>query len=167
MPLPENNIAFIDSQNLHLGTMSEKWKIDFQRFRVYLREKYGVEEAYIFLGFLDEDQQALYSKLQKSGYIIVFREHTSHMIGKKKGNVDVDIVFEIMKRLLEEDDFGQIVLVTGDGDYIKMVKYLIEKKRFKKILFPNKQYSSLYNPIAYNFGQNLGLPYVREKIQFA
>jgi hypothetical protein len=49
MPLPENNIAFIDSQNLHLGTMSENWKIDFQRFRVYLREKFGVTEAYVFL----------------------------------------------------------------------------------------------------------------------
>jgi uncharacterized LabA/DUF88 family protein len=73
------------------------------------------------------------------------------MTGKKKGNVDVDIVFEIMKRLLEEDDFGKIVLVTGDGDYIKTVKYLMEKKRFKKILFPNKQYSSLYKPFKDNF----------------
>jgi len=161
-----HNIAFIDSQNLHLGTMSEKWKIDFQRFRVYLLEKFAVEEAYIFLGFLDADQQNLYQNLQKAWYIIVFREHTSHMTGKKKGNVDVDIVFEIMKRLLEEDDFGQIVLVTGDGDYIKMVKYLIEKKRFKKILFPNKQYSSLYKPFKDNYGINLSLPDVQRKISY-
>jgi len=61
-----HNIAFIDSQNLHLGTMSEKWKIDFQRFRVYLLEKFAVEEAYIFLGFLDADQQNLYQNLQKA-----------------------------------------------------------------------------------------------------
>lgn len=65
----------------------------------------------------------------------------------KKGNVDVDIVFESMHRLLEEDDFGKIVLVTGDGDYIKLVKYLVEKGRLEKILFPNGKYSSLYKSI--------------------
>ena len=44
----------------------------------------------------------------------------------------------------DANDFDKIVLVTGDGDYIKMVKYLIEKRRIKKMLFPNSKYSSLY-----------------------
>ncbi len=47
--MKENNIAFIDGQNLHLGTASAGWKVDFLRFRVYLRDKFSVEEAYIFL----------------------------------------------------------------------------------------------------------------------
>jgi uncharacterized LabA/DUF88 family protein len=51
-----------------------------------------------------------------------------------------------MHRLLEENDFDKIVLVTGDGDYIKTVNYLIEKERLEKILFPNNKYSSLYKP---------------------
>jgi hypothetical protein len=71
-----------------------------------------------------------------------------------------------MHRLLEEDDFDQIVLVTGDGDYIKTVKYLIEKDRLQKILFPNKAFSSLYNPIAYNLGINLSLPDIRRKVEY-
>jgi hypothetical protein len=49
MKREENNIAFIDSQNLHLGTNSENWKIDFKKFRIYLKSKYKVEEAYFFL----------------------------------------------------------------------------------------------------------------------
>ncbi len=63
------NIAYIDGQNLHLGTTkcsvcaNEKgiahsdmsfsdcdcgraWKIDFYKFRTYLRDQYGIEEAY-------------------------------------------------------------------------------------------------------------------------
>jgi uncharacterized LabA/DUF88 family protein len=88
------------------------------------------------------------------------------MKGRKKGNVDVDIVFEIMHRLLEEDDFDQIVLVTGDGDYIKAVKYLIEKNRLKKILFPNREYSSLYKPFKDLYGMNLSEERVRELIKF-
>ena len=43
------NIAFIDAQNLYLGTQSDAWNIDFQRFRVYLKDKFQVEEAYFFL----------------------------------------------------------------------------------------------------------------------
>ena len=78
----------------------------------------------------------------------------------------MDIVYEIMHRLLEEDDFDQIVIVTGDGDYIKTVKYLIEKGRLKKILFPNQAYSSLYKPIAYNSGINLSLFDTRKKIEY-
>ncbi|MDA9129398.1 NYN domain-containing protein [Candidatus Gracilibacteria bacterium] len=107
-----------------------------------------------------------YKNVQKAGFIIEFREHTSHMKGKKKGNVDVDIVFEIMRRVTEEQDFEKIVLVTGDGDYIKLVKYLIEKNIFEKILFPNKKFSSLYNRLAYNFGLNLSLIHVRKKIEY-
>ena len=89
------------------------------------------------------------------------------MKGTKKGNVDVDIVFEIMHRLLEENDFENIVLITGDGDYIKLVKYLIEKERLKKILFPNKKFSSLYKtPIFRKLWLNLSLPDVRKKIEY-
>jgi len=45
----ENNIAFIDAQNLHLGTQTENWKIDFKRFRIYLKDKFKINEAYFFL----------------------------------------------------------------------------------------------------------------------
>ena len=103
--MKENNIAFIDAQNLHLWTNAEKWKVDFKKFRVYLKDKFKIIEAYYFLWFLSEDEQDLYSRLQKAWFIVVFREHSSHMKWKKKWNVDVDIVFEIMKRIIEDKDF--------------------------------------------------------------
>lgn len=166
MPQKEKNIAFIDWQNLHLWTTSENWKIDFKKFRVYLKDKFKVEEAYIFLWFLDEDQEDLYKNLQIAGYIVLFREHNSLMKWQKKGNVDVDIVYEVMHRLLEKDNFDKIVLVTWDGDYIKLVKYLISKQRLKKILFPNSKYSSLYKPIKDNYWVNINLRGIKEKIRY-
>jgi len=162
----ENNTAFIDAQNLYLWTDSENWKIDFKKFRIYLRDKFKVNEAYFFLWFLDEEQQDLYKNVQKAWFIIEFREHTSHMKWKKKWNVDVDIVFEIMRKLKEEKDFDKIVLVTGDWDYIKMVDYLIKNGLLKKILFPNKQYSSLYNKIKKDYWMNLWVNRVRKIIEY-
>lgn len=36
----ENNYAFIDSNNLNLAIQELGWKLDFKRFRIYLKEKH-------------------------------------------------------------------------------------------------------------------------------
>lgn len=159
------NLAFIDGQNLHLGTMQNGWKINYRRFRVYLRDKYRVAEASNFLGFTDDAQQDLYGNLQRAGFIVCFREHNAALRAAKKGNVDTDIVFEAMKSLIERDDFGRIILVSGDGDYKKLVDYLIRKGRFEKILFPNRQFaSSLYRRLAPQYFDYLESTAIRAKI---
>ena len=144
--MKSKNFAFIDWQNLYLWTNQENWNIDYKKFRIFLKDKYQVSEAYYYLWFLDEWEQELYSKLQKAGFIIVFREHNKNMKWKKKWNVDVDIVFDIMKNIVENEDFDKIVLVSWDWDYIRMVKYLISKDLLLKILFPSSKYSK--RPIA-------------------
>ena len=162
----EKNIAFIDWQNLHLWTQSEDWEVDFERFRIYLKDKYKVNEVYYYLGFLDENEEKLYTRLQKSGFILVFREHNSNMKWKKKWNVDVDICFAMMREIIENKDFNKIILVSGDWDYIKVVKYLIKKGKFKKILFPNKKYSSLYNQLKTEYIMNLWNERIKRKIAY-
>lgn len=159
-------IAFIDGQNLHLGVQSSGWDIDLRKFRVFLKDKFHIQEAYYFMWFLSEKEQNLYSSLQKAWFIIIFREHSANLKGKKKWNVDVDIVFEIMKKIAEREIFDQIVLVSGDGDYIRMVKYLIQKHLLKKIIFPNKKYSSLYNEIRLSYGMTLDVKDIRQKIAY-
>jgi uncharacterized LabA/DUF88 family protein len=157
MPQQLKNIAFIDGQNLYLGTKVEGWTIDLAKFRVYLRDKYAISEAYYFLGYVDDAHTSLYNEIQKAGFIVMFKEHHTKLLGLKKGNVDTDIVFEIMKNLIENDTFEKVVLVSGDGDYKKVVDYLIQKGRFKKVLFPNKKFaSSLYKKLGSEFFDYLG-----------
>ncbi len=160
------NVAFIDGQNLHMGTSkrsTDPWHIDLARFRVYLQQKYSVVKAYYFLGFVQNENQDLYEKIQNAGFVLVFREHNPAMIGKKKGNVDTDIIFQIMKKMYKKENFTKIVLVSGDGDYKKMIDFLIEEGRFEKILFPHRKFaSSLYKKNGsqyYDFLDN-----IREKI---
>jgi len=87
------------------------------------------------------------------------------MIGKKKGNVDSDIIFSIMKRLYKKEDFGKVVLVSGDGDYKMLVDFLIDEDRFKKILFPDgNRASSLYKKITRKYFASLNTADVKNKI---
>ena len=149
------NLAFIDGQNLYMGTAKREldaWQIDLARLRVYLKQKYHVGKAYYFLGFVQEVNQDLYKEIQNAGFVLIFREHNPAMVGKKKGNVDSDIIFHIMKALYLEEDFANIILVSGDGDYKLLVDFLIAENRFEKILFPNKTFaSSLYKKLGSKF----------------
>ena len=144
----EKNLAFIDGQNLYLGTKQNDWTIDPLKLRTYLKEKYKVSEAYYFLGYSQEENSELYKEIQSGGFILLFKEHNRYSLTKKRGNVDSDIIFEIMKNLLDNKEFSRVILISGDGDYKKLVEYLIFKDKFKKILFPNKKFaSSLYKKL--------------------
>lgn len=162
-----NNIAYIDGQNLHLGTtLSEKpWRVELSKFKIYLEKKYNVKEAYYFLGYVQDINQEIYAEIQKAGFILVFKQHNPAMLGKKKGNVDTDIVFEIMKKLYRKEVFNKIVLVSGDGDYKLLVDFLIEENKLKKILFPNKKFaSSLYKKLGGECFDYLDSKDVKDKI---
>ena len=87
------------------------------------------------------------------------------MLGKKKGNVDSDIILSIMKSLYLGDKFNKIVLVSGDGDYKMLVDFLIEQKKFEKILFPtHNKASSLYRKLEPKYYDSLDSPDVKVKI---
>ena len=163
------NYAFIDGQNLYMGTAkreADPWKIDLVRLRAYLEQKYGVAKAYYFLGFVQEKNQELYEEIQNAGFVLIFREHNPAMIGKKKGNVDSDIIFHIMKKMYKKEDFGKIILVSGDGDYKLLVDFLIEENRLEKILFPNKKFaSSLYKKLGSEYFDYLDGKDVKDKIK--
>lgn len=162
-----SNIAFIDGQNLHLGTKESGWSVDHKKLRIYLRDKYHVAEAYYFLGFVSEGFQDLYDSLQRAGFILSFREHSSALRGNKKGNVDSDIVFGIMKKLVENEPFEKVFIVSGDGDYKKLVDFLIKKGRFGKMLFPNRAFaSSLYKSLGGEFFDYLESEGVKAKIGY-
>lgn len=67
----ENNFAFIDGANLHKGVRELGWSLDYRRFRVWLKEKYSIERAYIFIGLVPGNKD-LYTFLQEAGFKLVF-----------------------------------------------------------------------------------------------
>jgi len=163
----QETIAFIDGQNLYMGTKSApiSWTVDFFRFYKYLKEKYKVATAYYYIGYLINENKSLYQKIKAAGFILIFRKHQIKMIGKKKGNVDTEIIFDVMKKLYKKEIFNKIILVSGDGDFHMLVNFLIKENRFKKLLLPNQKYtSSLYKFINPKYISNLDNKDIRKKI---
>lgn len=140
----KNNFAFIDSQNLNLAIREQGWVLDFRRFRRYLEDKYKINKAFLFIGFVPQNQD-LYTSLQKSGYILVFKPTLLLPEGKVKGNVDAELVLHAM---IEYSNYDRAVIVTGDGDFYCLVDYLIKNDKLLKLVIPNRhRYSSLFRKL--------------------
>ena len=140
-----NNFAFIDSQNLNLSIRSQGWVLDFKRFRIYLKDKYDITEAFLFIGYVNTNQN-LYVSLQQDGYILVFKPTLFLPTGGVKGNVDAELVLHSM---VEYPNYDKALIVSGDGDFYCLIEYLKKHDKLLKIMVPNmKQYSSLLRKFA-------------------
>jgi len=134
-----NNFAFIDSQNLNLGTLDDGWKLDMKLFRRYLRDKYKVSKAFLFIGYIDHNIK-LYDFLNRSGYTLIFK-NVIKFKGKAKGNVDAELVLHCM---IHVNKFDKAIIVTNDGDFYCLVEYLDSIGKLMRILVPNRKFSSLF-----------------------
>ncbi len=144
MKMKANNFAFIDSQNLNLSIRSLGWILDFNRFRVYLKDKYSVSKAYLFLGFLEKNKY-LYKNLQEAGYILIFKPTLEYKDGTTKGNCDAELVLQAM---IDYPNYDRAVIVTGDGDFYCLVNYFIQQNKLAQVLIPNRwRYSALFKKI--------------------
>jgi uncharacterized LabA/DUF88 family protein len=147
--------AFIDSQNLNVGTQKFGWKMNWVKFRKFLADEYGVTKAYMFIGYIPENE-SLYEQMHDAGYMVVLKP-TFDMTkpraevaeGEKrederpvKGNIDAELVLWAMK---EMPNYKQAIIVSGDGDFYSLVEYLEGKGRLKHLLAPSGHYSQLYN----------------------
>lgn len=137
--------AYIDSNNLHLGVKSQGWMLDYGKFRRFLKDKYKVEEAYIFIGYVPGNE-SLYTYLQKAGYITVFKptlKIKKDGVETVKGNADAELVLHCTKAVYTKA-CDSAVIVTGDGDFHCLVEDLVNQKKLKRLVVPNRQrYSQL------------------------
>jgi uncharacterized LabA/DUF88 family protein len=133
--------AYIDASNLKFGVEQSGWSLDYKSFRSWLRDKFYVSHAILFMGLIPNNFE-LYNYLQNIGYDISFKPTLINKDGKTKGNVDGELILTIAKDFYENNLKGA-VLVSGDGDYHCVVEFLKEKSVPIKIVSPNHKYLSL------------------------
>ncbi len=167
MPKPKIVYAYIDSQNLNIGVQKVGFKMDWTKFYAYLTKKLGVKKAYMFIGYLPE-QEAMYEQLHAIGYKIVLKptvemlltpeqkvereealakraaeEHKEDHKTTPKGNIDAELVLQAM---MDYAEYTSAIVVSGDGDFFCLAEYLEKQGKLEKILVPNWQRSMLLRP---------------------
>lgn len=141
--------TFIDSQNLNLGTSKnivknrkliyKGWKLDFKKFRKYLSDKFRVKKAFLFIGYIKQNEK-LYKKLKSYGYELIFKPTIKDKTGKVKGNVDAELVLH--SAVIQYQNYTKAVFVSGDGDFYCLYEYFYKEKRSFNIIIPNKKSES-------------------------
>ena len=84
--------AFIDSQNLNLSVLYDLtnksgkinyqgWKLDFERFFVYLKDKVKVDKSYLFIGRVDGNKKLSQTVIpNKCSYSSLLRKYRPYMV---------------------------------------------------------------------------------------
>ena len=141
--------AFIDSQNLNLGTSKniyknknliyQGWKLDFKKFRKYLADKFRVKIAFLFIGYIKQNEK-MYKKLTSHGYEMVYKPTVKDNLGKPKGNIDAELVLHAAA--VEFPNYDKAVIVSGDGDFYCLYEFLERREKLLSIIIPNRKSES-------------------------
>lgn len=128
--------------------------IDFAKFKAWLHKKY--QPIFIkYYGVIDhkprnakfkiraQAQAKLYAKMQKMGYEVITKplkyiKQTKNRV-RTKGDVDLELALDVMKHL---NDIDEIILITGDSDYLVLAETLVEHNKTVHIISFRKLLSS-------------------------
>ena len=120
--------VFIDGSNFHATTKALGFEVDYERLLALFKKQGRMVRAYYYTALPDDNDYAPIRKLADwldyNGYTMVTkqtREFTDHETGRKriKGNMDMELALDMLKLAPHLD---HIVLVSGDGDFCRLVE---------------------------------------------
>lgn len=116
-------LLIVDYANLKSSVKDMGFKLDIKRFLSYFRSNYNIMQARFYYGLDTRNKLSsrfLYS-VSKIGFIVVSKKVKYICIKKgtnpiflPKCNFDVEITLDITKYI---NDFDELVLISGDGDF--------------------------------------------------
>ncbi len=98
---------------------------DIENYLIKLLKNNNFNNKKILLIKKHLDRVKFYKKLDEFGYNLFLKPvklfKQENKISKRKANCDVDMAFHLMK---EKDDFNRVIILSGDGDFLPVLKYL-------------------------------------------
>ncbi len=146
------SLILIDDSNLYYGFKRQRWEMDYEKFFNWLHENFNPVSVFFFggiisnktffdrhpthtlTGFIEykERREAFFKLLKKIGFVVKTKAVASVYdstagVYKRKCNFDVEITIIALDKL---NEYQELVLCSGDGDFVKLLKYA--KGKFKK-----------------------------------
>ncbi len=135
--MPMAIFAYIDESNLFLSFKLINTRISYRKLSIFLKEKYKVDKAFIFVGYIHKNDY-VYSKMVDAGFTVMYKEVTDF-----KGNCDCELVLQVTRDHYESR-FTEAIIVTGDGDFACLVRFLNEKKVLARVIAPRASRCSIF-----------------------
>ncbi|NHJ24628.1 MAG: NYN domain-containing protein [Candidatus Lokiarchaeota archaeon] len=125
-------IIFIDHANFFHNLEKHHIRINYAKFKEFLSNKFHLVGAFIYMGFPPElypKKRRFIKYLDAQGFVIQSKEIKVSPNGKKaQKGVDIYIYRDIVE-LAEEDSYDKAILVSGDSDFVDIIKRLQELKK--------------------------------------
>jgi len=141
--------VFVDAQNLYYAAKEEfRGKLDYKALLNKIVKGSGKEErflagAYAYLVENPEKDQTKFKKLlERLGFQVKFRELLERPDGSRKGDWDLGLTIDILQTIPR---FDVVTIVSGDGDFVDLIKYLKRQHDEVKVevaAFPSRQRTS-------------------------
>lgn len=148
----DKTLVIIDDANFYYAFKKLVWDLDYQRFYDWLRSNFNILDIYFFGGIISKktffdkhpghtitgfiqckrERQEFFRSLKNIGYKVRQKPVASLYDNnkgeyKRKCNFDVEITILALDKI---NNYKELVLCSGDGDFTKLLKYL--KNKYKK-----------------------------------
>lgn len=155
--------VFIDASNIHYYLVKADWRIDWKKFKEYCEKRYDSPKFFYYEGVPSKSQyfdihpdegiaQFIEAKKNKLNYFKVLKGISFKVRHKPVGrvydntagefkykcNFDVELTIDALDGL---DNYQIFVLFSGDGDFVKLIKYLKGKKKKTVVIAPSERLS--------------------------
>lgn len=137
--------VFVDVQNVQETFERQGREVRYDALQKNLIGDDANKHDYKFVAFVpfrtgDERRQRLIDALSFQGYRVVAKSVRERLDGSIKANMDIEITLEILSMSAHLDE---IVLVSGDGDFVALVDWLSKQGKRVVVVGLGKGYTSV------------------------
>ena len=118
--------VFIDVSNLFYSARSMGVEVNYIRLLEHVTRNRHLIRASAYTGIDPENgsQRRFVDFLSANGYRVVCKDIQKHESGRIKADLDVEITLDVY---MMSENFDVVVLVTGDGDFKRLVEVVQQK----------------------------------------
>jgi uncharacterized LabA/DUF88 family protein len=156
--------VFVDASNIHYYLIKKGWRIDWRKFKLLCENRYKSPRVFYYesvpskshyfdlhpsnslADFIDAKKRKLnYFQFLKSMSYKVRHKPVSRVYDDTAGkfrhkcNFDVELTIDALDSMTE---YEVLVLFSGDGDFVKLVKYIKGRNKKSVVIAPSDRLSS-------------------------